>query len=386
MMKDKKFLIYENGNSYTRKEFDEQSEIIAEQLRQSGYDRTCRIGLLSDYNNLIKARGIMKVCSVVFFDKNITEFERSLYGDIDIWEDKLPKPRYNQCNPDEMYGFCSSGSTDKPRIIPWHTYEYETDGLESNLKKHVTENDSTWNILPLWASIGFQVFNVCYDTGATYHVVNESWSEWVGTEPTFMVGSPAVLTNVVRRTKDKCKPFRMVWSISGTLSRDIKDEIQNFFQCNTWDYYGINEVGGVSMMTSPQKYESVGTALPGKTITFDDGEIIVNGFRSGDLGYIDEDGYIFITGRKKDIINLGGPKVMPFEVEKALLHCGAKECVVFGINTVNALVVGNIDEQKLKQSLIDYKYPNILYVDTIPFRNGKINRMKLYEEYKDRLK
>ena len=35
----------------------------------------------------------------------------------------------------------------------------------------------------------------------------------------------------------------MVWSISGTLSRDIKDEIQNFFQCNTWDYYGINEVG-----------------------------------------------------------------------------------------------------------------------------------------------
>ena len=32
-------------------------------------------------------------------------------------------------------------------------------------------------------------------------LVNESWSEWVGTEPTFMVGSPAVLTNVVRRTK-----------------------------------------------------------------------------------------------------------------------------------------------------------------------------------------
>ena len=38
---------------------------------------------------------------------------------------------------------------------------------------------------PLWASIGFQVFNVCYDTGATYHVVNASWSEWVGTENIF---------------------------------------------------------------------------------------------------------------------------------------------------------------------------------------------------------
>ena len=41
-----------------------------------------------------------------------------------------------------MYGFCSSGSTDKSRIVArGDTYEYETDGLESNLKKHVTENN-----------------------------------------------------------------------------------------------------------------------------------------------------------------------------------------------------------------------------------------------------
>ena len=172
----KPFLVYEDGKSYTHKEFDYEAEKFSDQLRKAGYDRTCRLGLLSDYRNLIKARGIMNVCSVVFFDKNSTEFERSLYGDIDIWEDELPEPRYNQCSIEEMYGFCSSGSTDKPRIIPWHTYEYAIGGLESNLKNHVTQDDSTWNILPLWASIGFQVFNVCYDTGATYYVVSESWS------------------------------------------------------------------------------------------------------------------------------------------------------------------------------------------------------------------
>lgn len=377
----KPLLVYEHGQAYSKEQIDAEAAKISQQLIDAGYDRTCRLGLLSDYNNLIKARGIMNVCSVVFFDKNLSDFEKSLYGDIDIWTDELPTPRYNQCNEDECYGFCSSGSTDKPRIIPWHTYEYNADGLESNLKKYVTENDSTWNILPLWASIGFQVFNVCYDTGATYYVVNDSWSKWTHVEPTFMVGSPAVLRNVVDRTKEKCTPFRMVWSISGTLSKELKDKIQDFFQCDTWDYYGINEVGGVSMMILPQKYESVGTALHGKIVTFEEGEIIVNGFKSGDLGYIDSDGYIFITGRKKDIINLGGPKVMPFEVEKALEECGAKECVVFGYDSVNALVVGSVDEEKLKEILVDFKVPKIIYVETIPWRNGKINRRSLVEKY-----
>lgn len=383
---EKKFLVYENGNSYTRKEFDRECQKVSQQLIDKGYDRTCRIGLLSDFNNLIRARGIMNVCSVVFFDKNLTEFERSFYGNIDIWEDELPDPKFNQCNIEEMYGFCSSGSTDKPRIIPWHTYEYETDGLESNLKRYVKDTDSTWNILPLWASIGFQVFNVCYDTGATYYVSENSWSDWTLFEPTFMVGSPAVLSRVVRDTKTTCKPFKMVWSISGTLSKEVKDSIQDFFQCNTWDYYGINEVGGVSMMTSPQKYLSVGTALPGKTITFHDDEIIVNDFKSGDLGYMDEDGFIFITGRKKDIINLGGPKVMPFEVESALTHAGATDCVVFGYNSVNALVVGNVNLTLLESNLTSYKIPNIIYVDSIPWRNGKINRKNLLEQYKDQIK
>ena len=377
----KPLLVYEHGIEYSKEQIDLEADKISQQLIAAGYDRTCRLGLLSDYNNLIKARGIMNVCSVVFFDKNLSDFEKSLYGDIDIWTDELPPPRYNQCSEDECYGFCSSGSTDKPRIIPWHTYEYNSDGLESNLKKYVNENDSTWNILPLWASIGFQVFNVCYDTGATYYVVNDSWGGWTHVEPTFMVGSPAVLKNVVSRTTEKCKPFRMVWSISGTLSKELKDTVQDFFQCNTWDYYGINEVGGVSMMIHPQKYESVGTALPGKTIMFEDGEIIVNGFKSGDLGYIDDDGYIFITGRKKDIINLGGPKVMPFEVEKALQQCGAEDCVVFGYDSVNALVVGNVDEEKLKEILVDFKIPKIIDVETIPWRNGKINRASLAKKY-----
>jgi acyl-CoA synthetase (AMP-forming)/AMP-acid ligase II len=377
---EKKFLIYENQKSYTRSEFDEASNIFADQLRLAGYDRTCRIGLYDTYTNLIKAQGVMQVCSVVLFDQTISNFELSMYPDIDIWEDELPEPRFAQCSIDEKYGFQSSGTTDAPRIIPWHTYEYEGSGLESNLKKHLTSDDSTWNALPLYASIGFQVFNVCYDINATYYVA-EDRNDWSNASPTFVVGSPSLLKSLVRG-KMEATPLRIVWNISGTLHSDLKQETETFFACTVWTYYGINEIGGVSIMTNIQKEGSVG--IPFKETIIKDDEIIVDDFKTGDLGYIDEDGFLFITGRKKDTINLGGPKVMPYEVEKALINCGADDCVVFGYSSVNALVVGVVDLDKLESLLIHYKIPTTMhYVDSIPYRNGKISRKKLISKYSD---
>src|SRR5205814_2308377 len=55
--------------------------------------------------------------------------------------------------------------------------------------------------------------------------------------------------------------------------------------------------------------------------------------RTGDLGYIDADGYLFLTGRLKEIINRGGEKVSPGEVEAALLdHPAVVEAAVFPIS------------------------------------------------------
>ena len=50
-------------------------------------------------------------------------------------------------------------------------------------------------------------------------------------------------------------------------------------------------------------------------------------FRTGDYGYINSDGYIYLLGREKEMINVGGKKVSPMEVEDAIIALGVKDCV-----------------------------------------------------------
>jgi len=63
-------------------------------------------------------------------------------------------------------------------------------------------------------------------------------------------------------------------------------------------------------------------------------EVIVDGWlHTGDVGYMDEDGYVFITDRLKDMISTSGYKVYPRQVEEAIYqHPAVKECAVFGID------------------------------------------------------
>ena len=75
-------LKFEDGKSYTRQEFDEIANTYAEKLKNAGYDRTCRIGIYSDWNNIFKIFGAMQVCSPVIVDKDSKTFELQSY-DID---------------------------------------------------------------------------------------------------------------------------------------------------------------------------------------------------------------------------------------------------------------------------------------------------------------
>lgn len=155
------------------------------------------------------------------------------------------------------------------------------------------------------------------------------------------------------------------------------------FGISVFEGYGITECSplvSVNPYTKP-KFGSVGTAVPGTEVmidpsTCDDsgrGEILVRGdnvmlgyyknpeatanvftadgwFRTGDIGYVDKEGYIFITGRKKNIIILSnGKNVYPEELEENFQTCEyVKELVV----------VGRRDEGNAETSMVAIVYPD----------------------------
>jgi long-chain acyl-CoA synthetase len=120
-------------------------------------------------------------------------------------------------------------------------------------------------------------------------------------------------------------------------------------------------------------------------------------FLTGDIGYIDEDGYFFITGRKKDMIDVSGLKVYPREVEEEMIeHPAVQEVAVIGAphpirgETVMAFVVLKDDETASEEELIEfckgriarYKIPrHVQFIDELPKSAiGKVLHRELRDE------
>jgi len=127
-------------------------------------------------------------------------------------------------------------------------------------------------------------------------------------------------------------------------------------------------------------------------------EAFTNGwFRTGDQGMQDDDGYVSITGRLKEIINRGGEKISPREVDEVLMdHPAVLQVVTFGIphqklgEEVGAVVVlkdgASAGERQLRDfaatRLADFKVPRkILFLDEIPKgATGKLQRIGLAQK------
>ncbi|MBW2284063.1 MAG: AMP-binding protein, partial [Deltaproteobacteria bacterium] len=119
-------------------------------------------------------------------------------------------------------------------------------------------------------------------------------------------------------------------------------------------------------------------------------------FHSGDIAYMDDDGYAYIVDRKKDMINVGGEKVFPSEVEDMMLeHPGIKDLVIVGIpddlrgEAPKAFIVPREGEtltleeirEFCKPRMAPYKIPlAVEFLDEIPrLASGKALRRRLRE-------
>jgi acyl-CoA synthetase (AMP-forming)/AMP-acid ligase II len=125
---------------------------------------------------------------------------------------------------------------------------------------------------------------------------------------------------------------------------------------------------------------------------------VVGWFRTGDLGAIDRDGYLFLTGRIKNIINRGGEKISPEHVEDVLAGCrGVTEAAVFAIpdatygERVGAAVVVSQDErfgsdqilQECRGKLAAFEIPERLeVVAALPHTaKGALDRRAVQDQY-----
>ena len=120
--------------------------------------------------------------------------------------------------------------------------------------------------------------------------------------------------------------------------------------------------------------------------------------RTSDMGYMDEDGYIFLSGRADDLIIRGGENISPREVEEVLLdHPKLKDAAVIGVPSEEwgqeprAIVVLREGQTASEEEIIEFsraklasfKRPrSVVFVDNLPRSAlGKLSRKKLVEEY-----
>jgi acyl-CoA synthetase (AMP-forming)/AMP-acid ligase II/thioesterase domain-containing protein len=343
----------------------------------------------------------------------------------------------------------TSGTTSRPKIVPLTQRNICSSARHIQLTLQLTPQDRCLNVMPLFHIHGL-IGATMSSTASGASIVctpgfDESrFFEWLRSErPTWYTAVPTMHQAVLGRAAEhratiEATPLRFIRSSSSSLPPQVMAELETTFHCPVIESYGMTEASH-QMASNPlpprkRKPGSVGVAAGPELAIMDaegtllgpdvPGEIVIRGanvtggyennpaanesafthgwFRTGDQGRIDEDGYVFITGRLKEIINRGGEKVMPREVDEALLdHPAVGQAVTFAVphprlgEDIAAAVVlrgqPEVTEQELREfvraRLAEHKVPTrVVILESIPKGpTGKLQRIGLAEKLADKL-
>ena len=335
----------------------------------------------------------------------------------------------------------TSGTTSRPKIVPLLQRNVCSSARSVAATLRLTDVDVGLCVMPLFHIHGLIAAllaplsvggTVCCTPG--FNALK--FFSWVAeVRPTWYTAVPTMHQTILARAAKnrevvEASHLRFVRSSSSAMPTRVIAELENVFRAPLIEAYGMTEAAH-QMASNPlppgeRKPGSVGLAAGPQVRVVDEqgnstpadvpGEIVIRGdnvitayennpdanadafiegwFRTGDQGTMDAEGYLTITGRLKEIINRGGEKISPREVDEIIMsHPAVHQCITFAVphdmlgEDVAAAVVlregHQADDRELRQfakaRLADFKVPRtILIVVEIPVgATGKLQRIGL---------
>ncbi len=375
----------------------------------------------------------------ICFGTEIPDFALS-YEDL-IRRSSLEEPDVEITEEDSQYLNLTSGTTGLPKAYMLSQYNNAAAGPTMVYMHDVTANDVVMTVFPIYGRVGF-AWSACSIFAGARNVIHQfdltkilgiiqqekvTISNWVPTMASFVLALPDI-------EKYDLSSLRALVFCSSPFSVTLQEQVKKRLCPNLYEFYGLQESGLLVNMgpkDKERKPESVGTLYFGADCRVVDhngkdvpvgevGEVIGRGvavtggyykneaktremfkdgwFYTGDLGRFDEEGFLYLAGRKKDMIITGGQNVYAIEVEEMLMtHPAVMQCAVIGLpdNTwgemVTAVIVRFSGRDATEEEIIafsrdriaHFKAPKkIFFVDSLPMTpTGKVQKFLLVEKY-----
>ena len=358
-----------------------------------------------------------------------------------VAKSSVEEPDVEVSEEDSQYLNLTSGTTGLPKAYLLTHYNNAVAGPVMAAMHDVTYNDTILTVFPIYGRVGFAwsamgvytgARNVIlqFDLGQMLEIIEKekiTVSNWVPTIASFVLSLPDL-------DKYDFSSLRALVFAAAPFPKTLQNQVKDRICPNIYEFYGLQESGILVNMgpgDKEKKPESVGTLYFGADVRIVDlsgndvptgevGEIIGRGvavttgyyknkekteeafrdgwFYTGDLGRFDEDGFLYLAGRIKDMIISGGQNIFSVEVEEMLMtHNAVAQCAVIGLpddtwgEMVTAVIVKwpgvEVTEDEViaygRDNIAHFKAPKkVIFVDSLPMTpTGKVTKYVLVEEY-----